>query len=117
MKQILKENGGLPASILWTLAIVAGISVANLYYNQPLLNMIRHELGVSGVRNKPDCHGNADRICPRTIVYRPLRRFISAKADHSHQLLHINRFVAGDRDGPQHPRHPVCLCSSPASVR
>ena len=45
MKQILKENGGLPASILWTLAIVAGISVANLYYNQPLLNMIRHELG------------------------------------------------------------------------
>ena len=47
MKQILKENGGLPASILWTLAIVAGISVANLYYNQPLLNMIRQELGVS----------------------------------------------------------------------
>ena len=47
MKQILKENGELPASILWTLAIVAGISVANLYYNQPLLNMIRHELGVS----------------------------------------------------------------------
>lgn len=47
MKQTLKENGGLPASILWTLAIVAGISVANLYYNQPLLNMIRDELGVS----------------------------------------------------------------------
>lgn len=47
MKQLLKENGGLPATILWTLAIVAGISVANLYYNQPLLNMIRHELNVS----------------------------------------------------------------------
>lgn len=47
MKKSLKENGGLPASILWTLAIVAGVSVANLYYNQPLLNMIRHELGVS----------------------------------------------------------------------
>lgn len=47
MKQPLKENEGLPASILWTLAMVAGISVANLYYNQPLLNMIRHELGVS----------------------------------------------------------------------
>lgn len=47
MKQKLKENGGLPAHILWTLAIVAGISVANLYYNQPLLNIIRHELGVS----------------------------------------------------------------------
>lgn len=47
MKQTLKENGGLPASILWTLAIVAGISVANLYYNQPLLNMIRRDLAVS----------------------------------------------------------------------
>lgn len=47
MKQELKENGGLPAHILWTLAIVAGISVANLYYNQPLLNIMRHELGVS----------------------------------------------------------------------
>lgn len=47
MKQVLKENGGLPPLILWTLSIVAGISVANLYYNQPLLNMIRQELGVS----------------------------------------------------------------------
>ena len=37
MKLELKENGGLPAHILWTLAIVAGVSVANLYYNQPLL--------------------------------------------------------------------------------
>ena len=36
MKRDLKENGGLPAHILWTLAIVAGVSVANLYYNQPL---------------------------------------------------------------------------------
>lgn len=47
MKQELKENGGLPAYILWTLAIVAGISVANIYYNQPLLNLIRHDLNVS----------------------------------------------------------------------
>ena len=47
MKKELKENGGLPASILWTLAIVAGISVANIYYNQPLLNLIRHDLCIS----------------------------------------------------------------------
>ena len=47
MKRVLKENGGLPAHILWTLAIVAGASVANLYYNQPLLNLIRQDLGVS----------------------------------------------------------------------
>lgn len=50
MKQPLKENGGLPASILWTLAIVAGVSVANIYYIQPLLNMIRHELGIPEFR-------------------------------------------------------------------
>ena len=47
MKQELKENSGLPTSILWTLAIVAGISVANIYYNQPLLNLIRHDLCIS----------------------------------------------------------------------
>lgn len=47
MKVELKENSGLPAHILWTLAIVAGISVANIYYNQPLLNLIRHDLDVS----------------------------------------------------------------------
>ena len=43
----IKGKRRLPAHILWTLAIVAGVSVANLYYNQPLLNVIRHELGVS----------------------------------------------------------------------
>ena len=44
---VLKENAGIPASVLWTLAIVAGISVANLYYNQPLLNMIKADFGTS----------------------------------------------------------------------
>ncbi|EJX11282.1 transport protein [gut metagenome] len=47
MKHELKENGGLPASMLGTLAVVAGISVANLYYNQPLLNLIRQDLHIS----------------------------------------------------------------------
>lgn len=47
MKLSLKENEGLPASLLWTLAIAAGISVANIYYNQPLLSMISHDLGIS----------------------------------------------------------------------
>lgn len=47
MKYVLKENEGLPKPVLWTLAIIAGVSVANLYYNQPLLNMIRQEFGVS----------------------------------------------------------------------
>lgn len=47
MKHEWKENEGLPASLLGTLAVVAGMSVANLYYNQPLLNLIRYDLGVS----------------------------------------------------------------------
>ena len=47
MKHELKENAGLPAYMLWTFAIVAGVSVANLYYNQPLLNLIRQDLQVS----------------------------------------------------------------------
>lgn len=44
MKRVLEENKGIPASLLWMLAIIAGISVANLYYNQPLLNKISEDL-------------------------------------------------------------------------
>lgn len=47
MKLTLEENKGIPASLLWTLAIISGISVANLYYNQPLLNRISEDLQVS----------------------------------------------------------------------
>ncbi|WP_300728096.1 MFS transporter [uncultured Bacteroides sp.] len=47
MKKLLEENKGLPTSLLWMLAIIAGIAVANLYYNQPLLNKISEELEVS----------------------------------------------------------------------
>lgn len=47
MRTELKENGGLSKKLLMTMSIVAGISVANLYYNQPLLNMIKEKLNVS----------------------------------------------------------------------
>ncbi|MFL1682575.1 MULTISPECIES: MFS transporter [Bacteroidales] len=47
MKRKLEENMGVPASLLWMLAIISGISVANLYYNQPLLNKISSDLQVS----------------------------------------------------------------------
>jgi predicted MFS family arabinose efflux permease len=43
----LKENGGIPRFLLLTLAIIAGLAVANLYYAQPLLNMIKDDLKVT----------------------------------------------------------------------
>jgi len=47
MKENLEIDKGIPNSLLWVLAILAGVSVANLYYNQPLLNMIRVDLDIT----------------------------------------------------------------------
>ncbi len=45
----LKENGGIPRSMMIMMAIMAGLTVANLYYNQPLLEKIRIDLSISEV--------------------------------------------------------------------
>ncbi len=42
-----KNEGYLTKSILWLMAIGAGLVVANNYYNQPLLGMIAKEFGES----------------------------------------------------------------------
>ena len=47
MKAMLKEGAGLSNGLLCTLAVIAGVSVANLYYNQPLLDMLRQDLGTT----------------------------------------------------------------------
>lgn len=47
MRIRLEENKGIPASLLWILAIISGVAVANLYYNQPLLNRMGEDLHVS----------------------------------------------------------------------
>ena len=47
MKAMLKEGAGLSNGLLGTLAVIAGVSVANLYYNQPLLDMLRQDLGTT----------------------------------------------------------------------
>lgn len=41
----LKENQGIPRHILLMMSIMAGLTVANLYYNQPLLELIRADIG------------------------------------------------------------------------
>ncbi len=44
---ILKDNAGIPRSVLLMMATMAGFTVANCYYNQPLLELISTELNIS----------------------------------------------------------------------
>ena len=46
-KKELVRNGGIPRSTLFIMAVTGGLTVANLYYNQPLLETMRHSLGVT----------------------------------------------------------------------
>ncbi|MDO4497276.1 MAG: MFS transporter [Bacteroidales bacterium] len=44
---MLRPNQGLPMWLILTLSVLAGISVANIYYCQPLLNQISEDTGLS----------------------------------------------------------------------
>lgn len=46
----LTPHNGIPLHILLMMAVMAGFTVANLYYNQSLLNMICQETGISHVQ-------------------------------------------------------------------
>ncbi len=43
----LVPNGGIPRSTLFVMAVIGGLTVANLYYNQPLLEAMRQSLGAT----------------------------------------------------------------------
>ena len=45
----LTPDNGIPRRILLMMAVTAGFTVANLYYNQPLLDMICRETGITQV--------------------------------------------------------------------
>ena len=47
MKYELRENQGIPAPLLALMAVATGLSVANCYYNQPLLGSMAKEFAVS----------------------------------------------------------------------
>ena len=42
----LKDNEGVPTSLLFTMACMAAVSVANIYYCQPLLSLMGNDLGI-----------------------------------------------------------------------
>ncbi len=44
---MLKQNEGIATWLVAMLSVMAGISVANLYYCQPLLNLIREDVGLT----------------------------------------------------------------------
>lgn len=48
MKELI-ENKGIPQTTLFLMAIVTALTVANLYYNQPLLEMIQKDVGATVV--------------------------------------------------------------------
>lgn len=46
-RETIKPHEGIPSSLMLMMAVMAGVTVANLYYCQPLLNLIREDLNIT----------------------------------------------------------------------
>lgn len=101
MKQ-LKENEGIERSLLLAMAVIAGLTVANCYYNQPLLEMIRHDIGVS--------QHEANLITVVTqIGYALGLCFLIPMGDLYSRRRIISEYDGGSRYGCRHSRSPQCM--------
>lgn len=109
MKQELKENTGLPSSLLWILAIIAGISVANLYYNQPLLNLISHDLKVSEFSANLIAMTTQIGYALGLLFIIPLGDLYKKKNNYSHQFLDTGRVITHHCHSPEYLYHFACF--------
>ncbi len=101
MKYELRENQGISAPLLALMAVATGLSVANCYYNQPLLGSMAKDFAVS------DFSGLCGRACICHSAWRPgftketdidqLHRFFVRLVCHStrpEHLLGVGRILA-----------------------
>lgn len=84
----LRENGGIPGGTVLLMAVMAGLTVASIYYNQPLLGMISRDLGIS--------HFTADMV---TVV---------TQAGYAAGLMLV--LPAGDPGAAGESSSPACSC-------
>ena len=47
MSSTLQNDKGISSHLLWIITLTTGLSIANLYYCQPLLGLIQHEFNIS----------------------------------------------------------------------
>lgn len=68
MKYELRENLGIPAPLLALMTVATGLSVANCYYNQPLLGSMVKDFAVKRLFRQHGGDIDPDRLCGRACI-------------------------------------------------